>query len=121
LAGIFTVLDRQRENIRPGGLTEDVVAIGNAFPYVSDKSREGVMGQVEGKVALVTGSGRNIGRATVLHLAREGAHDIVNARANQAEADSVVREAQALGRGDGSDRGSCSLLGDHRRQSSDGP
>jgi NAD(P)-dependent dehydrogenase (short-subunit alcohol dehydrogenase family) len=29
----------------------------------------------------------------VLHLAREGAHVIVNARANQAEADSVVREA----------------------------
>jgi len=31
------------------------------------------------------------------HLAREGAHVIVNARSNQAEADAVVREAQALG------------------------
>src|SRR6266481_1121113 len=55
------------------------------------------MGKLQGKVALVTGSGRNIGRATVLHLAREGAHVIVNARSNQAEADTVVREAQALG------------------------
>jgi 3-oxoacyl-[acyl-carrier protein] reductase len=55
------------------------------------------MGKLEGKVALVTGSGRNIGRATVLKLAGEGAHVVVNARTNQAEADAVVSEARALG------------------------
>src|SRR6185312_10094370 len=55
------------------------------------------MGKLEGKVALVTGSGRNIGRATVLKLAAEGASIVVNARSNQAEADGVVREVQALG------------------------
>jgi 3-oxoacyl-[acyl-carrier protein] reductase len=55
------------------------------------------MGKLEGKVALVTGSGRNIGRATVLKLAAEGAHVVVNARTNEAEADAVAQEARARG------------------------
>jgi NAD(P)-dependent dehydrogenase (short-subunit alcohol dehydrogenase family) len=55
------------------------------------------MGKLEGRIALVTGSGRNIGRATVLKLAEEGAHVVVNSRTNQAEAEAVAREAQARG------------------------
>ncbi len=55
------------------------------------------MGKLEGKIALVTGSGRNIGRPTVPKLAEEGAHVVVNARTNQAEAEAVAREAQARG------------------------
>jgi 3-oxoacyl-[acyl-carrier protein] reductase len=55
------------------------------------------MGKLDGRIALVTGSGRNIGRATVLKLAGEGAHVVVNARSNAAEAEAVAREARALG------------------------
>ena len=55
------------------------------------------MKKLEGKVALVTGSGRNIGRATILKLAGEGADVVVNARSNQDEAESVAAEARALG------------------------
>jgi len=53
--------------------------------------------ELAGKVAIVTGAGRNIGRAIALALARAGASVIVNVRSNRAEADSVVREIEAAG------------------------
>ena len=48
-------------------------------------------------VALVTGAGRNIGRAIALELAGRGYDVIVNGRADQAAVDAVAEEARALG------------------------
>jgi len=52
----------------------------------------------KGKVALVTGSSRGIGRATALRLAAGGADLIVHYRQNEAPAREVVGEIEALGR-----------------------
>ncbi len=48
-------------------------------------------------VALVTGAGRNIGRAIVLELARRGYKVVVNGRSDQKAVDAVAEEARALG------------------------
>jgi 3-oxoacyl-[acyl-carrier protein] reductase len=53
--------------------------------------------ELDGKVAIVTGAGRNIGRAIALALAQDGASIVVNARSNRAEAEAVGREIEALG------------------------
>src|SRR6476646_2430700 len=53
--------------------------------------------ELTGKVAIVTGAGRNIGRAIALTLAEGGASVVVNARTNRAEAETVAREIESSG------------------------
>ena len=50
-----------------------------------------------GKVALVTGAGKNIGRTIALDLAQRGASVVVNGRSDRAAVDEVVREIDAAG------------------------
>lgn len=52
----------------------------------------------ENKVALVTGSGRGIGRAIALRLARGGADVLVNFFRNRAPAEATAADIRALGR-----------------------
>ncbi|MGA8766423.1 MAG: SDR family oxidoreductase [Candidatus Acidiferrales bacterium] len=52
---------------------------------------------LEGQVALVTGAAKRIGRSIALRLAAEGAGIAVNYKTSKAEAESAVREIQALG------------------------
>jgi 3-oxoacyl-[acyl-carrier protein] reductase len=55
------------------------------------------MSELTGKVAIVTGAGRNIGRAIALTLADAGASVVVNVRGNRAEAEGVVSEIETAG------------------------
>jgi len=51
-----------------------------------------------GRVALVTGAAKRIGRSIALRLAAEGADVMVNYRKSKAEAESLVQEIRASGR-----------------------
>jgi 3-oxoacyl-[acyl-carrier protein] reductase len=53
--------------------------------------------ELDGKVAIVTGAARNIGRAIALELAGAGAAVVVSAQTAGAEAEAVVREIEAAG------------------------
>lgn len=55
------------------------------------------MGQLEGKVALVAGAGRNNGKAISLAFAREGADLVLVARERKEDLEQVAHECEKLG------------------------
>ena len=56
------------------------------------------MNALAGRLALVTGAGRGIGRAIALDLARAGADVIVNYNRSREQAEAVARQIEAMGR-----------------------
>ena len=54
-------------------------------------------GELAGRVAIVTGSARNIGRAIALELAKGGASIVVNARTSETDCAAVAEEIRAAG------------------------
>lgn len=63
------------------------------------------MGELQGKVAIVTGASRGIGRATALALANEGATVVVNYASSSGAADEVVAAITGNGGSAGAVRG----------------
>jgi 3-oxoacyl-[acyl-carrier protein] reductase len=53
--------------------------------------------ELAGRVAVVTGAGRNIGSSIARSLASAGAAVVVNARSNETEAEAVVKDIEASG------------------------
>jgi len=53
--------------------------------------------ELEGRVAVITGAGRSIGKAMALELASAGCAVVVNVRSNRAEGEGVVKEIEANG------------------------
>lgn len=52
---------------------------------------------LEGRVALITGGGTGIGRATSLSLAREGCNVVVNYSRSEEDAEKTVQDLESLG------------------------
>ncbi len=50
------------------------------------------------KIALITGGSRGLGRNTAVNLARRGVDILFTYRTNQKEAESLIREAETMGR-----------------------
>ncbi len=76
------------------------------------------MDSIDGKVAIITGSSRGIGRATAIRLARSGAKVVINSRHSMEELNYTLEEIRKTGAecisvmADVSSRDGCRLIVD---------
>jgi 3-oxoacyl-[acyl-carrier protein] reductase len=73
------------------------------------------MGRLDGKVAVVTGGGRGIGRAICFAFAKEGADVIVNYATREQPAQEVVEMIQGMGRKAVAVKGNVAVKADAER------
>ena len=52
---------------------------------------------MKGRTAIITGSGRNIGKAIALKLAKNGVNIVINGSTNKKDCITVAEEAQSFG------------------------
>ena len=79
-----------------------IVSCKSEAEAVAEEHHNGV-GSLKGKVALVTGASRGIGRAIALELAERGAAVAINYRSGAAQAEAVANEIREMG-------GECMLI-----------
>jgi NAD(P)-dependent dehydrogenase (short-subunit alcohol dehydrogenase family) len=79
----------------PLAFTHTIVYHGAGFDVTTLRKEVGV--QAAGKVALVTGAARRVGKSIALALAERGAHVVITYNTSAAEAQVTLREIEALG------------------------
>jgi 3-oxoacyl-[acyl-carrier protein] reductase len=90
----FSHISTYSENMSPGAL-ETVAA--PAAIAADNNPQDGPFQTLAGKVALITGSGRGIGRGMALELASRGASVVINYAKSAEKAQGVVKEIVKLG------------------------
>src|SRR6058998_3859195 len=83
--------------VSKGGRDPNDLSLQFRIPHSTLRIRGGVVIDLSGKRAFVTGGGRGIGRATALLLARAGCRVAVGYRSRRAEAEETVKAVGGRG------------------------
>src|SRR4051794_18077483 len=85
----------QRATLAPS--LQSFLAMASPMPRLAPVIMATLFMNIEGKVALITGSAKRIGRAVALELAKRGARIAVHYRSNEAEAQDTLKAVKDFG------------------------